>query len=151
MGLLMIFLSGVLFALGLGISGMTQPEKVVSFLNVVGEWDSSLIFVMLGASMTYLTGYVFILKRSKPAFAQSFILPTRRDIDPPLVYGSLLFGLGWGLVGFCPGPALVALVTGYDSVLIFLLAMGFGMYAFEVIDSRFKGDPDGGAGLIIKS
>jgi len=123
----MIFLSGVLFALGLGISGMTQPEKVVSFLNVVGEWDSSLIFVMLGASMTYLTGYVFILKRSKPAFAQSFILPT------------------------CPGPALVALVTGYDSVLIFLLAMGFGMYAFEVIDSRFKGDPDGGAGLIIKS
>ena len=66
MGLLMIFLSGVLFALGLGISGMTQPEKIVSFLNVVGEWDPSLIFVMLGASMTYLTGYRFILKRPKP-------------------------------------------------------------------------------------
>ncbi|XXK28629.1 DUF6691 family protein [Arenicellales bacterium nBUS_45] len=150
MGLLMIFLSGVLFALGLGISGMTQPEKIVSFLNVVGEWDPSLIFVMLGASMTYLTGYRFILKRPKPILAKSFSLPTRRDIDLPLVFGSLLFGLGWGLVGFCPGPALVALVTGYDSVLIFVLAMGFGMYAFEVIDSRFKGDPDGGAGLIIK-
>ena len=130
MGLLMIFLSGVLFALGLGISGMTQPEKIVAFLNVVGEWDPSLIFVMLGASMTYLTGYGFILKRSKPILAESFSLPTRRDIDPPLVFGSLLFGLGWGLVGFCPGPALVALVTGYDSVLIFVLAMGFGMYFF---------------------
>ena len=150
MSLLTIFFSGVLFALGLGISGMTQPEKVVSFLNVVGDWDPSLIFVMLGASMTYLTGYVFILKRSKPAFARSFTLPTSRDIDRPLVFGSLLFGLGWGLVGFCPGPALVALVTGYDSVLIFLLAMGFGMYSFEVLDSRLKGDPDGGAGLIIK-
>ncbi|XXK22572.1 DUF6691 family protein [Arenicellales bacterium nBUS_48] len=147
----MIFLSGVLFALGLGISGMTQPEKVVSFLNVVGDWNPSLIFVMLGASMTYLTGYVFILKRSKPAFARVFTLPTSRDVDRPLVFGSLLFGLGWGLVGFCPGPALVALATGYDSVLIFLLAMGFGMYSFEVLDSRLKGDPDGGAGLIINS
>ena len=151
MGLLMIFLSGVLYALGLGISGMTQPEKVVSFLNVLGDWDPSLIFVMLGASMTYLTGYVFILKRSKPAFARAFTLPTSRDVDRPLVFGSLLFGLGWGLVGFCPGPALVALATGYDSVLIFLLAMGFGMYSFEVLDSRLKGDPDGGAGLIINS
>ena len=145
MGLLMIFLSGVLFALGLGISGMTQPEKIVAFLNVVGEWDPSLIFVMLGASMTYLTGYGFILKRSKPILAESFSLPTRRDIDPPLVFGSLLFGLGWGLVGFCPGPALVALVTGYDSVLIFVLAMGFVMYFFEGIDSRFQRGVDGGA------
>lgn len=150
MGLLTIFLSGILFALGLGISGMTQLEKVVSFLNVVGDWDTSLIFVMLGVSMTYLTGYVFILKRSKPAFAKPFTLPTSRDIDRPLAFGSLLFGLGWGLVGFCPGPALVALVTGDDSVLMFLLAMGFGMYSFEVLDSRLKGDPDGGAGLIIK-
>ena len=87
---------------------------------------------------------------TKTHSAKSFSLPTRRDIDLPLVFGSLLFGLGWGLVGFCPGPALVALVTGYDSVLIFVLAMGFGMYAFEVIDSRFKGDPDGSAGLIIQ-
>lgn len=95
--------------------------------------------------MTYLTGYGFILKRSKPILAESFSLPTRRDIDPPLVFGSLLFGLGWGLVGFCPGPALVALVTGYDSVLIFVLAMGFGMYFFEGIDSRFQRGVDGGA------
>ena len=95
--------------------------------------------------MTNLTGDGFILKRSKPILAESFSLPTRRDIDPPLVFGSLLFGLGWGLVGFCPGPALVALVTGYDSVLIFVLAMGFGMYFFEGIDSRFQRGVDGGA------
>ena len=151
MALVMIFLSGVVFAVGLGVSGMTQPEKVTSFLNVAGNWDPSLAFVMLGATVTYLLGHILILKRPAPAFAATFTLPTRRDIDRPLVIGSALFGVGWGLVGFCPGPALVSLVTGYDSVIIFVLAMGVGMYAFEVLDLRFGKEPDGGAGLIVKS
>jgi uncharacterized membrane protein YedE/YeeE len=151
MALVMIFLSGVVFAVGLGVSGMTQPEKVTSFLNVVGNWDPSLAFVMLGATVTYLLGHILILKRPAPAFAATFTLPTRRDIDRPLVIGSALFGVGWGLVGFCPGPALVSLVTGYESVIIFVLAMGVGMYAFEVLDLRFGKEPDGGAGLIVKS
>ena len=151
MALVMIFLSGVVFAVGLGVSGMIQPEKVTSFLNVAGNWDPSLAFVMLGATVTYLLGHILILKRPAPAFAATFTLPTRRDIDRPLVIGSGLFGVGWGLVGFCPGPALVSLVTGYESVIIFVLAMGVGMYAFEVLDLRFGKEPDGGAGLIVKS
>ena len=151
MALVMIFLSGVVFAVGLGVSGMTQPEKVTSFLNVAGNWDPSLAFVMLGATVTYLLGHILILKRPAPAFAATFTLPTRRDIDRPLVIGSALFGVGWGLVGFCPGPALVSLVTGYESVIIFVLAMGVGMYAFEVLDLRFGKEPEGGAGLIVKS
>jgi len=151
MALVMIFLSGVVFAVGLGVSGLTQPEKVTSFLNVAGNWDPSLAFVMLGATVTYLLGHILILKRPAPAFAATFTLPTRRDIDRPLVIGSALYGVGWGLVGFCPGPALVSLVTGYESVIIFVLAMGVGMYAFEVLDLRFGKEPDGGAGLIVKS
>jgi len=151
MALVMIFISGVVFALGLGVSGMTQPEKVTSFLNIAGNWDPSLALVMLGATVTYLIGHILILRRPAPALAKTFTLPARRDIDRPLVIGSALFGVGWGLVGFCPGPALVALVTGYESVIIFVLAMGVGMYAFEVLDLRFAKEPDGGAGLIVKS
>jgi len=151
MAVIMMFLSGIIFALGLGISGMTQPEKVTGFLNIAGDWDPSLAFVMLGATMTYLIGNFAVLKRKSPLLGGTFILPSRTDIDRPLLVGSALFGLGWGLVGFCPGPALVALVTGYDSVIIFVLAMGVGMYAFEVLETRFAMEPDGGAGIVVRN
>ena len=147
----MSIFAGILFALGLGISGMTQPQKVTSFLNFLGDWDPSLIFVMLGATVTYLVGHLVVLKRPAPILGSRFQLPTRRDIDRPLVLGSALFGLGWGMVGFCPGPALVSMVTGMDSVVIFVLAMGVGMYVFEVLEQRFNMEPDGGAGLLVSS
>ncbi|MGH7965692.1 MAG: DUF6691 family protein [Candidatus Binatia bacterium] len=136
-----IFLSGLLFALGLGISGMTQPQKVTGFLNVLGDWDPSLALVMAGGVSVYLLLHRLILKRSRPIFGRSFFLPTHQDIDRPLLLGAALFGLGWGLVGFCPGPALVSTVTGHPAVLIFVLAMAAGMYAFEVLDVRkfFRG------------
>lgn len=145
---LVVFLSGLLFAVGLGVSGMTQPQKIVGFLNVLGDWDPSLALVMLGAASVYFALHILILRRPAPLFGSRFVLPTRREIDQPLVLGAALFGIGWGLVGFCPGPALTALVTGEPAVLIFVLAMATGMYAFEVLDVRFRAEPDGGAGMI---
>ncbi len=144
------FLSGLLFAIGLGISGMTQPQKVTGFLNFLGDWDPSLALVMGGGVIVFFVCHALILKRSRPIFEQRFFLPTRRDVDPPLLLGAALFGLGWGLVGFCPGPALVSTVTGHPAVLIFVVAMAAGMYAFEVLRVRFRTEPDDGPGVIQK-
>lgn len=140
------FLFGVLFAVGLGVAGMTQPQKVIGFLDILGQWDPSLAVTMLGAVVVYFLLYRLIIQTDKPVLGAKFALPTRRDIDHPLIMGATLFGAGWGLAGFCPGPALVASVTGDSFVLIFVLAMVVGMYAFEVLDVRFATDPDGGAG-----
>jgi uncharacterized membrane protein YedE/YeeE len=146
--LIVTFLSGLLFALGLGVSGMTLPSRVTGFLNIFGNWDPSLAFVMGGAVSVYFLAHQIVMRRATPVLAKSFSLPTRRDIDRPLVLGAALFGFGWGLVGFCPGPAITASVTGNEMVLIFLLAMVAGMYAFEVLDVRFAQEPDGGASLV---
>ncbi len=132
------FLSGVLFAIGLGISGMTQPKKITGFLNFLGDWDPSLLAVMLGAVSVYAAARAVVLKRAAPVFAQTFSLPARRRIDRPLFLGAMLFGLGWGAIGFCPGPAITAAVTGNPSVLIFVLAMATGMYAFEALNARLN-------------
>lgn len=132
------FLSGVLFAIGLGISGMTQPKKITAFLNVLGDWDPSLLAVMLGAVSVYAAARFIVLKRASPVFSPVFLLPPRRSVDRPLILGAILFGLGWGTIGFCPGPAITAAVTGNPSVLIFVLAMATGMYAFEALNARFE-------------
>ncbi len=145
---LVIFFSGLLFAVGLGVSQMTQPQKVTGFLNFVDNWDPSLAFVMVGATGIYFVTHQFILRRPAPFLGERFQLPTRREIDRQLILGSALFGIGWGMVGFCPGPALASMVTGNESVLIFVLSMGVGMYAFEVLDVRFSMEPDGGAGIL---
>ncbi len=142
------FLSGVMFAVGLGIANMTNPNKVIAFLDVSGSWDPSLALVMAGAVSVYFVMYQLILRRSAPVLAPGFALPTRHDIDRPLAVGAVLFGAGWGLSGFCPGPAITAAVTGDGSVLIFVLAMATGMYVFEVLGVRFAAEPDGGAGLL---
>jgi uncharacterized membrane protein YedE/YeeE len=142
------FMSGLLFALGLGISQMTQPQKITNFLNFMGDWDPSLLLVMAGATGIYFITHQLILRWPAPVMGVRFQLPTRREIDRPLIMGAALFGVGWGMVGFCPGPALAAIVTGNESVLIFVLSMGVGMYAFEVLDVRFSMEPDGGAGLL---
>lgn len=136
MRLVTVFLSGVLFALGLGISGMTQPTKVIGFLDVFGDWDPSLICVMAGAVGINLVLYRLALKRGRPLFAPAFTVPSKRPINAPLVAGSMLFGAGWGLSGYCPGPALVSTVAGGGSVLAFVAAMLSGMILFQRLQAK---------------
>lgn len=118
---------GALFALGLGIGGMTQPSRVLAFLDVLGDWDSSLAFVMLGAIAVYATVYRLAVRRDRPVLAAAWDLPARRDVDARLVTGAALFGVGWGLAGLCPGPALTALASGEPAVLLFVAAMLAGI------------------------
>lgn len=145
MGYAMVFFSGLLFALGLGISGMTLPQKVLAFLDFAGEeWDPSLLLVMVSSAGTYLLLHRFVLARPRPVFDYKFYLPTLRHIDRSLIFGAILFGIGWGLVGFCPGPALTALVSSASGTLVFFVSMVAGMYAhgtFLKIGSR---EIDGG-------
>lgn len=142
-----IFVAGLTFAIGLGLSGMTQPEKVVAFLDILGsDWDPSLAFVMAGAVSVYFVAHRLVLKREKPVAAEKFGLPTRIDIDLPLIAGAALFGTGWGLLGLCPGPALVASVTGNPKVLVFLVSMSLGMFLYGSLNTRFSREPDGGMG-----
>ncbi|MGD2054994.1 MAG: YeeE/YedE family protein [Gammaproteobacteria bacterium] len=127
---LAVFAAGLLFALGLGISGMTLPQKVIGFLDFAGaRWDPSLALVMIGSAGTFLVLYRLVRQRKSPLFDTEFHIPTNRDIDAPLVIGAALFGIGWGMVGFCPGPALTALLSGQTQAWIFFVAMITGMYA----------------------
>lgn len=129
------FISGVIFALGLAISGMTQPAKVTAFLDFTGNWDPSLAFVMIGAIMVHAVLYRVIRRRSSPVLALTFAVPTRSDIDARLLGGAALFGVGWGLGGFCPGPAITSLASGQASVITFVLAMIAGMYLYTFVNT----------------
>ena len=120
-------ISGVLFGLGLTLSGMSDPAKVLGFLNVTGVWMPDLIFVMGGAVVVTLILTPWVLRRQAPLLASAFSLPGKQLLDRRLVGGAMLFGIGWGLSGYCPGPALVSLLYGYESTLIFCLAMFAGM------------------------
>ena len=140
-----LFACGVLFSIGLGVSGMTQPDKVIAFLNIMGDWDPSLAMVLFGAVATYFVAQRFILKRERSVLGEPFQLPTRLDIDRELVGGAALFGVGWGLVGFCPGPALTSTVSGNPAVLTFVISMSLGMYLFGALHLRYSREPDGGA------
>jgi uncharacterized protein len=128
MKVLSAFLFGVIFGLGLGVGGMTQPTKIIGFLDVAGHWDPTLAFVMGGAVTVSLVLFPLILKRSRPALAERFVLPVKRRIDVPLLGGAALFGIGWGLSGYCPGPALVSLVTASRPVMVFVVFMAAGLY-----------------------
>jgi len=120
------FALGMLFAIGLGISGMTQPAKVIGFLDLAGAWDPALAFVMGSAVAVTFVGYRWVLARPAPVLFKRFDIPTRRDINLQLIAGAALFGVGWGMAGFCPGPALVALAGGSLEVTVFVLAMFAG-------------------------
>ena len=130
--ILVALLAGTLFGLGLAISGMMNPAKVVGFLDVAGNWDPTLAFVMGGALLVAVPAYRMILGRTRPGLDGEFSLPTRTELDAPLILGSALFGVGWGLVGFCPGPAVAAVVTGLPAVLGFVAAMlaGIALHAW---------------------
>ena len=130
------FIAGLIFGVGLIISGMTNPAKVQGFLDLFGRWDPSLAFVMGGAIAVGLIAFQVAKKRSTTLLGGPMQLPTRRDIDAPLVLGSLLFGAGWGLGGFCPGPAITALGAGSIPALIFVAAMLVGMLIFDRIEKH---------------
>jgi uncharacterized membrane protein YedE/YeeE len=128
---------GALFAVGLGLSGMTQPEKIVGFLDFFGDWDPALLGVMGGGVLVNLILHPFITRKMKrPLFEGRFGIPTRRDIDIKLILGAVLFGAGWGLGGYCPGPGITAAVTGATPVIIFLGFMVVGMLAEKGISDR---------------
>lgn len=129
---------GILFALGLGISGMTRPEKVFGFLDIFGTWDASLIFVMAGAVIIHFIAFRFIARRKSPLFSPEWHLPTKNEITWSLIAGSFLFGVGWALAGYCPGPALTSLASFQSRPLIFFVSMIFGMFLFRLIDRRLN-------------
>jgi uncharacterized membrane protein YedE/YeeE len=130
------FLIGLLFGLGLILAGMTDPAKVIGFLDLAGAWDPSLAFVMGGAILVGLFAFGVAKRRTTSVFGSAMQLPTSRDIDRRLVAGSLMFGAGWGLAGFCPGPALVSVGAGHPKAIVFTLAMLLGMLIFEVLERR---------------
>lgn len=119
---------GLLFGIGLVVSGMSDPAKVLNFLDLFGTWDPSLAFVMGGGVLVAFVGYRLVFTRQRPIFAGGFSVPTRKDIDRPLVLGAAIFGIGWGLGGFCPGPALTALGLAAPGTLAFLPAMFIGLW-----------------------
>lgn len=132
------FLCGSLFAVGLALSGMTRPGKVIGFLDFFGDWDPSLAFVMGGAIFVYAIGFRFVTKRSSPILANFFQIPTNKKIDKKILVGAALFGIGWGIAGYCPGPALVSLSTGRLDAIIFAIAMLSGILVFKVQSGKVK-------------
>ena len=133
-GVLVAFLAGLTFGVGLLISGMANPEKVLGFLDLAGLWDPSLALVMVGAIAVGVIAFRVAGSRKLTLLGREFRLPTRSDIDKRLVIGSLLFGAGWGLAGFCPGPALVAMGAGHLKAVVFVAAMLAGMALFELLE-----------------
>jgi uncharacterized protein len=125
------YLTGLFFAVGLGISGMTHPSKVQAFLDFAGDWDPSLAFVMGAGVLVNLVFFQRALRRGRPLWASSFSLPHAKRVDLALVLGAAVFGVGWGLGGFCPGPALVSVVTGASPVVAFVVAMLAAMAVFD--------------------
>ena len=134
------FIVGLLFGLGLMLSGMTDPGKVIGFLDLFGAWDPSLALVMGGAILVGFFAFTVAKKRSTTFIGGVLRFPTNMDIDKKLVVGSVLFGAGWGLAGFCPGPAMVSMADGQPKALVFVLAMLVGMLGFELMD-RFVHAP----------
>ena len=139
MRLLSAFIVGMVFGTGIAISGMINPAKVLNFFDIAGTWDPSLIFVMGGALMTTFIGYRLVLRRDAPVIEETFQLPLARDIDARLIGGSAVFGLGWGIAGFCPGAAVPALGTGRWEVALFVAALLAGLWTARTVQDRLAG------------
>jgi uncharacterized protein len=136
MSIVSALIVGLLFGIGLIVAGMTNPAKVQGFLDLAGNWDPSLAFVMGGAILVGLVAFRFAGKRERSLLGEAMRLPTASQIDGRLVLGGLAFGAGWGLAGFCPGPALASLTTGGSKALLFSGAMLVGMILFEILERR---------------
>ena len=133
---LTVLLSGLIFGIGLTVSGMVNPAKIINFLDLAGAFDATLIFVMGGAVIVTAIGYSYVLKQTRPLFADRFHLPTVKDIDLRLVSGAALFGVGWGLSGFCPGPAIASLAFGHKESLVMLVAMAVGALVARLVPEK---------------
>jgi uncharacterized membrane protein YedE/YeeE len=129
-------LSGFIFGLGLAVSEMTDPARVIGFLDLAGQWDTTLLFVMGGALAVTLPGFAMVQRQPRPLLAEKFTMPTKKEIDAPLIIGAAIFGIGWGLAGFCPGPALAALSTLSPSVAVFVTAMIAGQWLASRVELR---------------
>lgn len=125
-------IAGILFGIGLSVSGMINPDKVIGFLDLAGKWDNALAFVMGGAVILNLVTFRFILKRRSPLLMANFDLPLKKEVTPRLIFGAILFGQGWGLAGICPGPAVVNLVTLKTEAFVFVGSMLVGMDLFRL-------------------
>tara|TARA_Y100000590_G_scaffold281237_1_gene316016 strand:- start:48562 stop:48978 length:417 start_codon:yes stop_codon:yes gene_type:complete len=131
------FISGIIFALGLVISGMTNPDKVIGFLDITGNWDYSLMFVMIGAiSVTFVMFKV--LTKKKPYCGEEHFLPTKKEVDKKIIIGSALFGIGWGMTGVCPGPGFVNLATNESAAFLFIISLLVGMILFKFTESHWS-------------
>jgi uncharacterized protein len=128
MPLLIALIAGLVMSIGISYSQMIDPNKVLAFLTLDKNWDPSLLLVMVSALLTYSIGYWLFAANKKPVFASKFHLPTKQSIDKPLVIGAVLFGAGWGLVGYCPGPAIAAISSGSTGTLAFVAAMITGWF-----------------------
>lgn len=131
-------ISGLIFGVGLVIAGMTQPGKVIGFLDLAGNWDPSLIFVMGGAMGLHLITYRLVRKRPTPVLVKEWQVPTKTEITKALVIGAFLFGVGWGLAGLCPGPALVSLASFEPKIFVFVVAMFLGQLAFLGLNKKMN-------------
>lgn len=129
--ILSALVAGVIFGVGLALSQMVNPNKVINFLDVTGQWDPSLMFVLGGAVLTTTLAYRFIFSRGKPLLADDFQLPTLLQIDRPLIIGAALFGIGWGVIGYCPGPAVASLGFGFQEPLLVVVSMLVGMLLYK--------------------
>lgn len=136
MRLIATYFIGLIFGLGIVISGMANPAKVINFFDFFGNWDPSLMFVMGGAVVTTFIGYRFVLARKEPLFERGFKLPTTSQVDPKLVAGAAIFGIGWGIAGFCPGGAIPAIGTGRVEVLIFVAGLLAGLLVTRAVLAR---------------
>jgi len=127
------FIAGLIFGVGLALGGMTDPSVVLAFLDIAGAWNPQLMFVMAGGVAVTFVGYRMAARRPAPLWDERFFTPTATRIDAPLVGGALLFGIGWGLAGYCPGPAIASLSSPYGGVAAFVVAMLAGMIAVRMI------------------
>jgi hypothetical protein len=132
----MALFSGLLFGLGLGLSQMIDRDRVLGFLDVTGTWDPTLLFVLGGAVGVTLLTFRFVLRMAHPIWGEKFQLPTRKDIDRTLVIGAAIFGVGWGIAGYCPGPGITALVLGLWNPVLFVVAMVFGSLAYQWVTEQ---------------
>jgi uncharacterized membrane protein YedE/YeeE len=132
--------AGLLFGLGLSLGGMTQPAVVLGFLDIFGAWDPRLVFVMAGAVLTTAIGYRLVLRRPRPLLAEQFQLPTSRHVDARLIGGAALFGIGWGIAGYCPGPALASLGAGAPALLVLVACMIAGWWLAARLLPRARGN-----------
>lgn len=138
MKIFIAFIVGLIFALGLGVSGMTQVQVVRGFLDITGDWNYSLVGVMAGAILVHSILFYFIKRRSSPLLDSKFHLPTRKDLDWRLITGAAIFGLGWGWAGICPGPGIVAVTSGNINIIIFIVSMLVGMGIFKLLEDKIK-------------